>query len=91
MLFTQVLACRFLINAYFECAVLTCIFLHAQVVQERTPVGNLVSGPMLALGMGLALAATGVLPLSCDVYGVVFESLLPFASALLLLESDLRQ
>jgi hypothetical protein len=91
MLFLQVLPCRFLMNTYSQCAVLPRLPVHAQVVQERTPVGNFVSGPMLALAIGLALAATGVLPLSCEVYGVVFESLLPSASALLLLESDLRQ
>jgi Protein of unknown function (DUF819) len=61
-----------------------------QVIQERTALGRYLSGPLLALAVGLGLAVAGILPISCQSYNVVYETLLPFASALLLLEADLR-
>eukprot|EP00884_Botryococcus_braunii_P020863 jgi/Botrbrau1/7460/Bobra.0083s0025.1 len=70
--------------------ILTASAAVGQVVQERTSLGRYVSGPLLALAVGLSLAGLGILPLACQPYNIVYESLLPFASALLLLETDLR-
>lgn len=62
-----------------------------QIAQERTFIGQYVSGPLIALALGLAFAALGILPLSCQPYRTVYEGLLPLATALLLLEADLKR
>lgn len=62
-----------------------------QVAQERTFIGQYVSGQLIALALGLCFAALGILPLSCHPYRTVYEGFLPLATALLLLEADLKR
>ena len=63
-----------------------------QVLQDQTPLGRYVSAPLFALVLGFALAAAGVLPVQSAAYDIVWEWLMPLATALYLLDSaDLRQ
>jgi len=60
-------------------------------VLQTTRLGSLLSGPLLAILLGLLLSAAGVVPPSCPAYDVVSSYVLPLAAALYLLESDVRE
>lgn len=58
---------------------------------ERMPMGKLVSGAMVALGLSLVLANVGVIPRAAATYDVVGSHLVTTAIPLLLLQADLRR
>ena len=62
-----------------------------QQVLQRTKIGSLISAPLLAIALGLLLAAFGIIPIECPDYELVSTYLLPMAAALYLLESDVRE
>ena len=64
--------------------------LHSQLLQ-RTSIGGLISAPLLAIALGLLLAALGLIPVNCPDYALISTYLLPMAAALYLLESDVRE
>ena len=61
-----------------------------QGLQDHSPAGRLFSAPLLALILGLGAAWTGLMPLSCPAYDLVWSHAIPLATALYLLEADLR-
>ncbi|KAK9811046.1 hypothetical protein WJX73_009199 [Symbiochloris irregularis] len=58
-----------------------------QLLQDETPFGRYVSAPLFALLLGFVLAAAGLLPMQCQAYDVVWQWLMPLATALYLLDS----
>ena len=63
-----------------------------QVLQDQTPLGRYVSSPLFALALGFMLAAAGILPVQSPAYNIVWDWLMPLATALYLLDSaDLRR
>ena len=67
-----------------------CTMLLLQGLQDHTPAGRLFSAPLLALILGLGAAWTGLMPLSSPAYDLVWSHAIPLATALYLLEADLR-
>ena len=63
------------------------MFLLLQLLQVETPLGRYASAPLFALALGLALAASNVLPLQSPAYDVVWNWLMPLATSLFLLEN----
>ncbi|KAL6765369.1 hypothetical protein V8C86DRAFT_2458332 [Haematococcus lacustris] len=72
-------------------ALLTSSASLAQVAATRTRIGSALSAPLLAMACGLGLSATGVLPVDCPAYNVVWAYLMPGAAAGYLLEADMSQ
>ena len=64
---------------------------HTQVIERRTPLGAVLSAPLVSMLLALAGAAAGLLPAASPVYDCVWTYLMPLAAAMYLLESDLRQ
>lgn len=56
---------------------------------ERRPLGQRLGGPLLLLGIAMALANTGIIPHSAPLYGTIAGFLVPAAIPLLLLRADL--
>lgn len=61
-----------------------------QGLQDHTPAGRLFSAPLLALLLGLGAAWTGMMPTSSPAYDIIWSHAIPLATALYLLEADLR-
>lgn len=62
-----------------------------QVVERRTPLGAVLSAPLVSMLAALALAVAGVIPTTSPAYDAVWTYIMPLAAALCLLESDLRR
>lgn len=62
-----------------------------QLMESRTPLGAVLSAPLLSMVLALAAAAAGVLPTASTAADTVWAFLLPLGAALYLLESDLTQ
>lgn len=72
------------LSAIFMVVVAFCMW------AERRPWGQKIGGPLLLIGIGMALANTGFIPYSAPVYGTIASFLVPAAIPLLLLRADLR-
>lgn len=70
-------------------AVLCTCAAAAQVAEDHTVWGRLLSAPLLTLLLALGAAACGLLPPSSAVYDVVWSHLMPLAVALFLLDHDI--
>ncbi|CAK0763327.1 hypothetical protein CVIRNUC_003046 [Coccomyxa viridis] len=62
----------------------------SQVIQVRTKLGSTVGSPILAIIAGLVCSMAGLLPIQSGVYDTIWQSIMPLAAALFLLEADLR-
>ncbi|KAG6553392.1 hypothetical protein Mapa_005127 [Marchantia paleacea] len=62
-----------------------------QLLEERTKWGGRLSAPLLAMGTGMLLSGTAIIPSACPAYDMVFSTILPLAAALTLLETDVWQ
>ena len=62
-----------------------------QVVERRTPVGAVLSAPLVSMLLALGAAAAGVLPASSGAADAIWTYLMPTGAACYLLESDLSQ
>lgn len=62
-----------------------------QMVERRTPLGAVLSAPLVSMVCALAAAAAGVLPASSAAADAIWTYLMPLGAALYLLESDLTQ
>lgn len=63
----------------------------AQVLEQRTGWGGQVSAPLLAMGTGMLLSASGIIPATAPAYDWVWSTAMPHAVALTLLETDVRR
>jgi hypothetical protein len=69
-------------------AVLCSCAAAAQIVEDHTSWGKLLSAPLLTLLLALGAAALGLLPPTSAVYDIVWSHLMPLAIALFLLDHD---
>jgi hypothetical protein len=76
------------VNPWTTLAVLCSCAAAAQVAEEHTPWGRLLSAPLMTLVLALCAAGLGLLPPSSAVYDVVWSHLMPLAVALFLLDHD---
>lgn len=58
---------------------------------ERTIVGRYVSAQLLTMLAAMAMAASGLLPISAPAYEVVWSMFLPLASVLFMLDTRLQK
>lgn len=72
-------------TAFALCAAL------GQLLERRTPLGGLLSAPLLSMLLALAAAAAGLLPTASGVADAIWTYLMPLGAALYLLECDLTQ
>jgi hypothetical protein len=76
------------VNPWTTLAVLCSCAATAQVAEEHTPWGKMLSAPLMTLLLALCAAGLGLLPPSSAVYDVVWSHLMPLAVALFLLDHD---
>ncbi len=76
------------VNPWTTLAVLCSCAATAQVAEEHTSWGKLLSAPLMTLLLALCAAGLGLLPPSSAVYDVVWSHLMPLAVALFLLDHD---
>ena len=62
-----------------------------QVVERRTPLGAVLSAPLVSMLVALVAAAAGLLPTASGAADAVWAYLMPLGAACYLLESDLTQ
>lgn len=62
-----------------------------QLVERRTPLGAVLSAPLVSMLVALAAAVAGILPLTSGAADAIWAVIMPLAAALTLLESDLTQ
>ena len=62
-----------------------------QALEKRSPAGRFLSAPVLAMLLGMAAAAAGLLPSTSPAYEAVFDVVVPLACALCLLEADVSR
>lgn len=62
-----------------------------QLVERRTPLGAVLSAPLVSMLLALAAAAAGVLPTASGAADAIWAFFMPLGAALYLLESDLTQ
>jgi uncharacterized membrane protein len=62
-----------------------------QVVEQRTPVGAVLSAPLVSMLLALAGAALGWLPAASAAADAIWAYLMPLGAALYLLDCDLSQ
>ena len=72
-------------TAFAACAAL------GQVVERRTPLGAVLSAPLVSMLLALAAAATGLLPTASSAADAIWTYLMPLSASLILLEGDLSQ
>ena len=72
-------------TAFALCAAL------GQLLERRTPLGGVLSAPLLSMLLALAAAAAGLLPTASGVADAIWIYLMPLGAALYLLECDLTQ
>lgn len=61
------------------------------VVERRTPLGAVLSAPLVSMLLALAAAAAGLLPVASGAADTIWTYLMPLGAALYLLECDLTQ
>lgn len=61
------------------------------MVERRTPLGAVLSAPLVSMLLALAAAACGALPAASAAANTIWAFLMPLGAALYLLESDLSQ
>ena len=61
------------------------------MVEEKTALGQWISGVVLAMVAAGVLAFAGVIPVSCAEYGVIWDAVMPLGAALYLLEADVSR
>ncbi|PNW82795.1 hypothetical protein CHLRE_06g294550v5 [Chlamydomonas reinhardtii] len=69
------------------CLLLSCAAL-AQIAEKHTAWGSALSAPLVSMLAAVGLAASGVIPVDCAAYGVVWGYVMPLAAACFLLETD---
>ncbi len=76
-------------NAVGLWAVMIVTAAAASFLERATKLGGAISAPLIAMGTGCALAMAGVLPTPADfpAYDVVWTTIMPVASALLVIET----
>ena len=79
-----------LANADPTLAILASCALAASVAERRTTWGASISSPLLAMGLGMALATCGIVPPVSSQYDLVWTRLMPLAVALTLLGVNVR-